>query len=338
MSNNPYQAATENFQSQAQGLGFRPNPYASPAQRMMDETRYMALMKDVLDQMYGSNNAWNRQFPQNPVMGMPFNMQNLFNSYGELAMNNPLMLPGGSAGMFQNGAYTPGALGGNMSGLLKLYLGGSVPSDTSQLPAAAAQIASANGLNQGGNPAGGGAAGGGGGPAAGPTPSAQSGLPEGRGVEGPTVPAISGANDIARQIPGIGALISSFENNTGDLLGRSGTSGGNPQGGGLPLISGVNDIARAALPGVGGVEDILGGLGNAVTGRGGGQQGAPAAGPGSNVTVNTAGGPFPRSMSILAQKFGVNAIPQGVNVNDFMDNILAGFLQNAGAPQGGGRP
>jgi hypothetical protein len=102
------------------------------------------------------------------------------------------------------------------------------------------------------------------------------------------------------------------------------------------LISGVNDIARAVLPGVGGVEDILGGLGNAVTGRGGGQQGAPA--PGSNVTVNTAGGPFPRSMSILAQKFGVNAVPQGVNVNDFMDNLLAGLLQNAntGAPQGGG--
>jgi len=325
MSTNPYQAATENFQSSAQGLGFRPNPYASPAQRMMDETRYMALMKDVLDQMYGSNNAWNKQFPQNPVMGMPFNMQNLFNSYGELAMNNPLMLPGGSAGMFQNGAYTPGSLGGNMSGLLRLYLGGSVPSDTSGLPAAAAQIASQNGLQGGGNPSGGAPAGAGNQPAGGGPGTNQ---PDQSGTPGPTIPIASGANDIARQLPGVGALVSSFENNTGDLLGRSNTSGGPATGGGLPAISGINDMARAVLPGLGGIEDILGGLGNAATGRGGGVQTNPnAPAPQGNVTVNTAGSPFPRSTAILAQKFGVNAVPQGVNVNDFMDNLLAGLLQ-----------
>jgi hypothetical protein len=119
-----------------------------------------------------------------------------------------------------------------------------------------------------------------------------------------------------------------MENNTGDLLGRSDTSGGSNVGGGIPLISGVNDMARGAVPGLGAAEDMAGGIGNALLGRNtavNNNQQAGGGGP-SPVTVNTQGGPLPRSLGLLMQKAGINSIPPGVNVNDFADNLLYQML------------
>jgi hypothetical protein len=253
----------------------------------------------------------------------------MYNAYGALA-NSPAgmnLLPNGSQGMFQNGGYQMGGLGNNMSRMLQTYLG---QLNSSQQPTPADVSRAEQGTNNGPgtvgaqSPGGGGAGGGNN-----PTPSSQSGLPEGRSAvgPGPTIPGVSGINDIARQIPGIGALVSSFENNTGDLLGRSDTSGNNVVGGGVPVLSGVNDMARAVLPGLGGLEDITGGLMNAATGRNPNVTQTPGGGSGAGaVTVNPSGSPAPRSLGLLLQRMGLNSVPQGVDPNSFVDNALYQIL------------
>src|SRR5215831_2894749 len=290
----------QDFTSAAQAMGFMPNPYASPAQQMMDATRFLALMKNINDTSLGSNNAsWNRLSPNNPTAAMPLFMRNMYNAYGAL-VNSPAgfnLMPNGSQEMFQNGGYQRGALGTNMSRMLQTYLGQLNPS---QQPTQADISRAQQGTNNGPGTVGAGTPG----AAGGGNPGGDNGQPQSSGTPGPTIPAVSGLNDIARQIPGIGALVSSFENNTGDLLGRSDTSGGGNVGGGVPALSGVNDMARAVVPGFGGFEDIMGGLVNAATGRSNGQPQSPSAptqgvGP---VSVNTQGSPAPRSLGLLLQR------------------------------------
>src|SRR5215831_6639225 len=102
-------------------------------------------------------------------------------------------------------------MGNNMSPLLQWYLGTMNPSqqptpaDISRTQVGPQGAGSMNPSSAGGQ---------------GPTPSAQSGLPEGsqRGsttggnpsndVQGPTIPAVSGVNDVARQVPLIGGYLS----------------------------------------------------------------------------------------------------------------------------------
>ena len=53
---------------------------------------------------------------------------------------------------------------------------------------------------------------------------------------------------------------------------------------------------------------------------GGGQNGQ------SPVTINTQGSALPRTQAILAQRFGINAVPQGTDPNAYLDNILSQIL------------
>lgn len=305
------------FTSAAQAMGFMPNPYASPAQQMMDAQRFLSLMKNINDTTMGTNNAWNKLAPGNPVQAMPLYMRNMYNAYGALA-NSPAgmnLLPNGSQGMFQNGGYQMGGLGNNMSRMLQTYLGQLNPS---QQPGPADTSRAEQGTNPGpgGLTVGANTPGGGGQTNPGGQPAGQN---VNQGTPGPTIPVLSGVNDMARNIPAAGALLSSFENNTGDLLGRGPNTGG-PS---VPVLSGLNDMARAVAPGLGGFEDIIGGLAGG-GGQQGGQQSGP--GPGSNVTVNTSGSAMPRTMAILAQRFGINSVPQGQDPNAFVDNIVARIL------------
>ena len=314
------------FTSAAQAMGFMPNPYASPAQQMEDATRFLSLMKTINDNTLGSTNAsWNKLSPTNPTAAMPLYMRNMYNAYGAL-VNSPAgfnLLPQGSAEMFQNGGYQRGGLGTNMSRMLQAYLGQLNPS---QQPGQSDVIRAQQGTPQGPGTVGANNAGTGGGPGGGaPTPSAQSGINEGTNRGG--VPVLSGINDAARNLPIVGAGISGAENAIGDLTGQSNTQGGPATGGGIPVLSGINDMSRAIFPGLGGAEDIVGGLVNAATGSGEApstNQGAPGAG--SNVSVNTQGSPAPRSLGLLLQKMGLNSVPQGVDPNSFVDNALYQIL------------
>ena len=76
--------------------------------------------------------------------------------------------------------------------------------------------------------------------------------------------------------------------------------------------------------------------GNAGTALPSGGAGTVNAAPGgSNTTVNTQGGPLPKTLAILAQNGGLNAIPQGTDPYNYLDNILSQILQGQ---QGGGSP
>lgn len=331
MSQNPYQAILGNFQEPARSLGFMPNPYSNPAQQMIEAQKFMALSKSIMDQMLGgANNSWNRMSPGNPTQAMPFNMQNLFNTFGALA-NGPgmMLMPAGSQGLLNQGGYQAGSLGTNMSPLLQYYLGqmGKTPEPTPSDIGRAAQGApnSAAGMTVAG-------------PSPGGQPSmapgtSQSGLPEGsnRGsttggptsndVQGPTIPALSGVNDVARQVPLLGGYLSGAENALGDITGRTSPNGAGPSGD-IPVLSGLNDIVRGLVPGVGAIGDAARGL----MGGGDTNNGQPALPGASATTVNTSGSLAPRTVALLMQRAGINTIPQGVDPNQFVDNLLYKIL------------
>lgn len=331
MGQDVYQQAVNNFGNQAQGLGYLRDPYSTPEQQMLAESRFLQLAKAMMDRMIytpGFNS-------QTPTAGMPFAMRNMYNAFGDLT-NSPegmMLMPAGSQRMLNSGnGYQFGGFGNSMSPLLNYYLAQQRrPDQPTQADILRASTSASNSANSASGQFGGGSPGGGGQPA---LPPAQGNTTAGTRDNnsnnypgnGPTVPIASGLNDAARQIPGVGALISSFENNTGDLLGRSDTSGNPNVGGGIFGLSGINDMARAVLPGLGAAEDIGGGIGNALLGRGNQQGGGSQPSPSSMLSVNTQNMPLPRTMAILAQRFGINSIPSGINANDYLDNILSQAL------------
>lgn len=103
--------------------------------------------------------------------------------------------------------------------------------------------------------------------------------------------------------------------------GQSSASANGGGGGGVPVLSGVNNAARGIIPGLGGAEDILGGL----MGRGGSNNPNQQ---GDQMTVNTQG-PMARTRALVMQKLGgINAIPPGVNADDYIDNIVYNALNS----------
>jgi hypothetical protein len=103
-----------------------------------------------------------------------------------------------------------------------------------------------------------------------------------------------------------------------------------------PLMAGyLQSLAQGqstAKPDTSQYPALTGGAGTALPGGGAGT--VNAAPGGSNMTVNTSGGPLPKTMAMLAQNGGLNAIPQGTDPYNYLDNILSQYLQSQGGGQG----
>lgn len=108
---------------------------------------------------------------------------------------------------------------------------------------------------------------------------------------------------------------------------------GQMQGQGTGNQVSQNDIQRAAGPatlGPGGVSNT--GAGGAMGGGGGQSGGGGAVGgnTGSPITVNTSGTPIPATLAAALQKLGIGTVPQGVNLDNLGDWMMAQGLGNAG--------
>lgn len=98
-----------------------------------------------------------------------------------------------------------------------------------------------------------------------------------------------------------------------------------------------NDITRAAgsaLLGPGNASSAgMGGSGGAAGGAmggGGGANSAVGGNTGSPITVNTSGTPIPATLAAALQKLGIGTVPQGVNLDNLGDWMMAQGLGNAG--------
>lgn len=125
--------------------GYRPNLYANPVQQAQNMAQYQIMMKNIMDQQLGGpNGAAARMAPGNPMMAMPVNYQNFYNTMAGL-YTNPVWsqsMPGGGPaaggpGGFQFGSPTS-AMSPGMAGLVQ----GLAQAQSNQTPSSASMAGS----------------------------------------------------------------------------------------------------------------------------------------------------------------------------------------------------
>jgi hypothetical protein len=108
----------------AQMYGFRPNPFPQVGSQGQEEMRFMATLKNIMDQqMAGYGNRLTNLSPGNPMAALPNSMYNYMTG-GAALLNSPaaqMIAPEGTSGFF-SGGYQPGPLPNAQSPLIAAYL------------------------------------------------------------------------------------------------------------------------------------------------------------------------------------------------------------------------
>lgn len=187
--------------------GYRPNLYANPFQQAQNMAQYQMMMKNIMDQQLGGpNGAAARMAPGNPMMAMPVNYQNFYNTMAGLYTDPKWSqtMPGGGPAAGGPGGFQFGGLSSNMSPGMAGLVQGLAQAQSNQTPNSAS-LAGAQGPAVMQNGAGLGAAG---------TNNAQSPVTVNTAGTG----APSAAARIAR-LQGLGALPQGVDpNNLTDIL------------------------------------------------------------------------------------------------------------------------